>query len=82
MPKTMERLDSEERIDTGPQSALEKRFIGAYLRGKGYRLEDLRRLPRDEADRLMEEACLYAALRLTEIEAVAGLCKKIRSEHD
>jgi hypothetical protein len=82
MPKTIERTDPEERIDRGPQSALEKRFIGAYLRGKGYRLEDLRQLPREEANRLMEEACLYASLRLTQIEAVAGFCKKIQSEHD
>jgi hypothetical protein len=82
MTQSREMTEPEERIEGGPQSALEKRLIAAYLRGKGYRLEDLRQLPREEANLLMEEACLYASLKLTEIEAVAGFCRKIQSEHD
>jgi hypothetical protein len=47
------------------------------LHDKGYRLEDLHGLPKEEAKRLMTEACRYASLKLAEIEAKAKLRKEI-----
>jgi hypothetical protein len=81
MTEPTSKMDPQECLDRGPQSALEKRFITAFLREKGYCLEDLEKLPRKEARRLMTEACQYACLKLTEIEAIAGFCRKIKTDH-
>ena len=78
MPKPKNKTDLKEYVDSGPQSALERELIRQYLQDKGYRREDLRNLPREEAKRLMKEACQYASLKLTEIEAKAGFRRKIR----
>ena len=64
-------------VGEGPQSALERKFVEEYLQGKGYRLGDLAGLPQDEVQRLMREACQYAALKLAEVEAKGHLRKKI-----
>jgi hypothetical protein len=68
MPLTpdVERCSSE-----GPQSALEKNIIQEYLSQKGHTLESLHKLPHDEAQRLMREACTYASLKLAEVESRA-----------
>jgi hypothetical protein len=55
--------------EVGPQSALERLFIGQFLKEKGYTLIDLQKLPPDEAKHLMREACTYASLKLAEIES-------------
>lgn len=68
----------DENVLEGPQSALERRLIREYLRGKGYRLEDLRRLPKEEAKQLMRQACMYASLKLAEIESKAQFREDIR----
>jgi hypothetical protein len=52
-----------------PQSSLERQLIIDFLKDKGYRLEDLKTLPRSRARKLMIQACTYASLRLAEIEA-------------
>jgi len=67
----------DERISEGPMSALERKLIKQYLHGKGYSLEDLHGLPKEETKRLMTEACRYASLKLAEIEAKAKLRKEI-----
>jgi hypothetical protein len=41
----------DENVAEGPQSALERRLIKEYLRNKGYRIVDLRKLPKEQADR-------------------------------
>jgi len=69
--------DIDERVSEGPQSALERKLIKQYLHDKGYRLEDLHGLPKEEAKRLMTEACRYASLKLAEIESKAKLRKEI-----
>jgi hypothetical protein len=78
MTKPKNKSDPTEFVDSSPQSALERELIGQYLRDKGYRREDLRKLPREEAKRLMKEACRYASLKLAEIEAKAGFRRKIK----
>lgn len=69
----------DENVADGPQSALERRLIKEYLRNKGYRIVDLRKLPKEQAKRLMVEACRYASLKLAEIESRAQFREDIRS---
>jgi hypothetical protein len=61
----------------GPQSVLERRLIKEYLLKKGYRLADLEGLPKNEAKLLKLEACLYASLKLAEVESRARFTEKI-----
>jgi hypothetical protein len=71
-------INSVKWTPTGPQSALEKKLIKEYLLEKGYRLKDLRGLPKAEAVSLMKEACLYASLKLAEVESRAQFREEIR----
>jgi hypothetical protein len=70
-------LDVERCGSEGPQSALEKNLIQEYLQEKGYTLEDLHQLPKEEAHRLMREACTYASLKLAEVESRARFREEI-----
>ena len=60
-----------------PHSNLERKLIADYLFRKGYRLSDLRKLPDQEAKRLMGKACLFASLKLAEIESRSKFRQKI-----
>jgi hypothetical protein len=60
-----------------PESALEQKFIAEYLLSKGYKLLDLKYLPKQQADNLMMGACRYATLKLAEIEARSKFRQKI-----
>ena len=62
-----------------PESALERELIGKYLSNKGYKMADLKTLSKEEVHGLMQEACRYAALRLAEIEARSGFCRKVEA---
>lgn len=73
----MTEIDEHDGAGEGPQNALERKFIREYLHGKGYQMEDLAQLPRDEAQQLMREAHQYAALKLAEVEAKGHFRKKI-----
>jgi hypothetical protein len=77
MSTTPVLTDLERCASEGPQSALEKRLLEEYLNAKGYSLEELHRLPKDEAQRLMREACLHVSLKLAEVEARARFQDKI-----
>jgi len=61
----------DECSDKSPQSKLGRILIKRYLNNKGYRLEDLSKLPPADARELMKEACMYASLKLAEIDAKA-----------
>ena len=67
----------DEYITKGPQSVLERRFIKEYLHDKGYLLEELKKLPEEEAKQLMSEACKYASLKLAEVESRAQFREEI-----
>ena len=69
----------DECMTKGPQSVLERRFIKEYLHDKGYRLEELKKLPEEEAKQLMSEACKYASLKLAEVESRAQFREEIRA---
>ena len=73
----MSTMDSANCVPTGPQSALERKYIEEYLQSKGYRLEDLQGLPKEEAKRLMTEACTYTSFKLAELESRAKFREKI-----
>ena len=72
-PKYVDEVFSE-----GPQSVLERRLIKEYLHDKGYRLEELKKLPEEEAKQLMIDACKYASLKLAEIDSRAKVREEIR----
>jgi hypothetical protein len=50
---------------------LEKSLIEAYLKGKGYGLDDLKTLPEEKASQLRREASTYASNKLAEMELKA-----------
>jgi hypothetical protein len=52
-----------------PKSGLERKLIAEYLLSKGYRKSDLQNMPEDQRKALMKEACIYAAMKLANIEA-------------
>jgi hypothetical protein len=62
-------MDLDECMSEGPQSALEKKFVEDYLQSKGYSREDIHKLPEDVVKQLMREACMYASLKLAELQA-------------
>jgi hypothetical protein len=64
-------------IKDGPQSAMEKALLEAYLQQKGYHLADLAELPEAQIKALMTEASQYASLRLAEVESMAHFREKI-----
>ncbi len=60
------------------RSLLEKGLIDEYLGKRGYDRGSLKKLPEDEARRLMTEASIYASGKLTEIETKARFKQDIK----
>lgn len=71
-------MDVDECLSEGPQSALEKKFVEEYLQSKGYSREALQKLPPDKVKELMKEACMYASLKLAEVQARSQFREEIR----
>lgn len=67
-------------IKGSPQSELELQFIRQYIQEKGFNRQDLRTMPKNQANELYRQACRYATLRLAEVEARAKFRHKIRLE--
>jgi len=74
-----EKIKNEPPNIEDIHSFLEKTLIETYLDGKGYSLEDLKKLPEAESKRLMKEASIYASNKLAEVEVKARL---IQDLHD
>jgi hypothetical protein len=72
-------LDIDRCAAEGPETALEKQLVADFLLEKGYRMEDLHKLPAEQVTALMTEACRYASLKLAEIEAKSVFRKEIHS---
>ncbi len=70
-------FDVDRCVAEGPETALEEQLLADYLRDKGYKMEDLHKLPADKVTALMKEACQYASLKLAEIEAKTIFRKEI-----
>ena len=66
---TTERAEPHE----DPHAQLERTLIEEFLNGRGYHLNTLNELPREQANALMKEASVYASGRLTEVETRAHL---------
>ena len=47
---------------------MERSLIEEYLKSKGHTRESLKRLPDDEAHKIMKDASTYASGKLSEIE--------------
>ena len=69
----------DRNMTEGPESGLERQLIAEYLLRKGYRKSDLRNLPEEQMKALMKEACIYAAVRLANIEAKSKFRQKIKA---
>jgi hypothetical protein len=78
MSKENHLKSRDECLSEGPHSTLERRFITEFLQEKGYKLEDLQKLPEQEAKKLMRGACQYASLKLAEVESRAIFREQIR----
>jgi hypothetical protein len=63
--------ESSLRVED-PHAEVEKMYIAEYLKGKGYSLEGLTELPEEVSKVLMEEASMYASLKLAELEMGAA----------
>jgi len=65
-----------------PNGPLESQLINEFLRMRGYDLRSLDRLPDDERRRLLREASMHAAGRLTQIEARAHFVDGLHGDTD
>jgi hypothetical protein len=77
MSPEKEMKERTPSILEGTRTELERTYIREYLQGKGYRIEDLRKLPRETARQLMSAACIYASGKLAEIESRAKFREEI-----
>lgn len=73
------KVPGEQQSTRGSGSNLERQLIAQYLWSKGYRRGDLQNLPEAERKALMKEACLYAAMKLARIEALAKFKHEIEA---
>jgi hypothetical protein len=62
-------------------AGLEKSLIEAYLKGKGYTLQELKKLPKAEAKQLMKEASTYASGKLAELEERAHFVEELHDAY-
>jgi hypothetical protein len=65
-----------------PNGPLESELISEFLRTRGYDLRSLERLPEDDRRRLLQQASMHAAGRLTEIEARAHFVDELHGDTD
>jgi hypothetical protein len=63
-----------------PLAHLERALITAYVAGAGERLDDLLSRDDDHARRLLVDATVFAAGRLTEVEARSHYLHSLRGE--
>jgi hypothetical protein len=76
---------SSRSIENGDQfadrihSLLERNLIEAYLKGKGYKENDLKKMPEEAARRLRIEASIYASGKLAEIDIRAHFLKELKT---
>jgi hypothetical protein len=65
-----------------PNGLLESELINEFLRTRGYDLRSLDSLPEDKRRRLLREASMHAAGKLTEIEARAHFVDQLHGDTD
>jgi hypothetical protein len=67
----MTREPSDVPATDDLNAELERALIAQFLSVQGHDLHTLRNLPKEQAERLLKEASLYASTRLTEVESRA-----------
>jgi len=72
-----EIIERDRDTNERPVSVLEQKFIAEYLRSKGFRKAEIRNLPPEQRKALMKEACIYASVKLAEIESKSKFRRKI-----
>jgi capsular polysaccharide biosynthesis protein len=76
------RADESERPALeDPEARLERALIEEFLRRRGYDLASLSGLAEHERIALLREASIYAAARLTEVEARAHYVRELHGDH-
>ena len=72
------RLDSlDSRSSAAPLAELERGFIDAFVRARGYDPRQLSVLPESEREALLKDASIDASGRLAEIESRSHLVHEI-----
>ena len=59
---------------------LEKALIEEYLNEKGFTLKEFKKLPAEQAEKLMKEASRYASLKMEEVSARAHFVKELKED--
>lgn len=73
--------NEDQPIMEDMHAVLEKSLIEAYLMGKGFSMEKLKKLPKAEAKRLMTEASIYASGKLAELEERAHFMDELHDAY-
>ena len=63
-----------------PKGQLERALIDDFLRMRGHDRRSAEALPEDERKRLLQEASVYAAAKLAEVEARAHFLHELHGE--
>ena len=63
-----------------PNAMLEKALIEEFLKQKGYTHDDLKKLPAELVEKLMNEASQDPALKISEEEAKAHFVKELHDD--
>ena len=63
-----------------PGGKLEMMYIEEYLKGKGFSRKTLSMLTPERKKRLMSAACLYASMKLAEVENRAHLVRELHGQ--
>ena len=76
----MNMNDSPSRPLQDPNAQLEQALISEFLRMRGYDLRSVDSLPADERRRLLREAAVHAAGKMTEVEARAHFVDELHGD--
>jgi hypothetical protein len=72
----MSEKESNSRRWPDAEAPLERALIDEFLRTRGHGSQSVERLPEYERTRLLQEASIYAASKLIEVEARARFCSR------
>ena len=63
-----------------PEARLEEALVAEFLRTRGHDSSSIASLPEPDRQRLLHDACQYAAAKLTEVEARAHFVHNLHGE--
>lgn len=79
----MQKPEQDQGKESQPdvKASLEKVYFLTYLKTKGLTEESLKKLPKEEANRIRREAALYASTKLAEQESQAKFVHNIHGHN-